>query len=540
MSNKELSELLNLFAKLIELHNLNPFKAKAFANAAFKINKYPKEILSLPENEILNIEGIGKGILEAIQEIKLHHTFSELQHLVNITPPGLFEILKIKGLGPKKVGVIWKELGVESIGELVYACNENRLITLKGFGEKSQNEILEKIKFLLSVQRKYLFASIKKIAEEFVTHLKTKHQIQLVSSVGELRRMCNVIEKAEFLIGTEKFNEFKNEEPPFDIDFKLHFCKPEEFEYHLLKLTAHPKHLAHINTKHCELLSEKEIYAKNRLEYMIPPMREGETEFEWQKKYFVSEIVETQHLKGILHNHTTYSDGIHTIKEMANRCKELGYHYIGISDHSQTAVYANGLKPDAILKQLKEIEELNNQLSPFKIFKGIESDILPNGQLDYPTEILSLFDFIIASVHSALKMDETKATERLIKAIENPFTTILGHPSGRLLLSREGYPLHYKKIIEACAANHVIIELNANPYRLDIDWKWIYYAMEKEVLISINPDAHHIGGLEDVQYGIYSAQKGGLTKKFTFNTKSAKEVELFFLQKKAKTLSDKI
>jgi DNA polymerase (family 10) len=212
---------------------------------------------------------------------------------------------------------------------------------------------------------------------------------------------------------------------------------------------------------------------------------------------------------------------------MAEYSKKLGYDYLGITDHSQAAFYANGLKEDRVTAQFAEIDALNEELAPFKIFKGIESDILNDGSLDYPTDVLRQFDFIIASVHSNLKMDKEKATNRLLKAIENRYTTILGHPTGRLLLSRPGYPIDHKKIIDACATYGVAIELNSNPYRLDIDWTWIPYALEKGVLISINPDAHSTGGIHDIHFGILPARKGRLTKKMCLNAKSVEEFAQF-------------
>ncbi len=238
-------------------------------------------------------------------------------------------------------------------------------------------------------------------------------------------------------------------------------------------------------------------------------------------------------LKGTLHNHSTYSDGVHSLEQMAKYSKEeLGLEYLGICDHSKSAFYANGLTIDRLEQQWKEIDQLNETLAPFKIFKGIESDILSDGSLDYTDDILAKFDFVVASVHSNLKMDEDKATSRLIKAIENPYTTILGHPTGRLLLSRAGYPLDFKKIIDACAANHVVIEINANPLRLDLDWRWHRYALEKGVLLSINPDAHRMEGLHDMQYGVFVARKGGLSKDKCLNAFSREEVQKLFLQKK--------
>lgn len=262
-------------------------------------------------------------------------------------------------------------------------------------------------------------------------------------------------------------------------------------------------------------------------------MREGFFEIEAAKKKTLPILITDSDIKGCFHNHSTYSDGENTIEEMANQCKLLGYSYFGISDHSQTANYAGGLKPDDILKQHTEIDQLNTIYGEnFKIFKGIESDILADGSLDYPTEILKTFDFIVASIHSNLKMDIQKATERLIKAIENPYTTFLGHPTGRLLLRRQGYPIDYHKIIDACAANKVIIEINANPWRLDLDWRFVHIAIEKGVQLSINPDAHNIKGIQDIHFGICVARKGGLTPASNFNSQSLSDVSAYLSRRK--------
>ena len=263
------------------------------------------------------------------------------------------------------------------------------------------------------------------------------------------------------------------------------------------------------------------------LQYIVPELREGLQEAELAREGKLPELIQFSDLKGVLHNHTTYSDGVHTLKEMADHCKGLGYEYLGICDHSKTAVYANGLSIDRVLEQQLEIDRLNAGYQGFRIFKGIESDILGDGSLDYPEEILKTFDFVVASVHSNLKMSEEKATERLIKAIENPYTTILGHPTGRLLLARPGYPVDHKKIIDACAANRVSIELNAHPYRLDIDWRWIPYCLEKGVAVSVNPDAHHREGFQDMYYGICAARKGMLTRQTCLNAMGLQEFEAY-------------
>jgi len=275
--------------------------------------------------------------------------------------------------------------------------------------------------------------------------------------------------------------------------------------------------------------SEQEIYRSLGLAYIEPELREGLDEIELAKQNTLPTLITFEDIKGTLHNHSIYSDGVHTLAEMARYCKEnLNLEYLGICDHSRTAVYANGLSIERLEEQWTEIDRLNQQMAPFKIFKGIESDILSDGSLDYPDGILAKFDFVVASIHSNLKMDEERATTRLIKAIENPHTTILGHPTGRLLLSRAGYPIDYKKIIDACAANKVVIEINANPLRLDLDWRWHRYALEKGVLLSINPDAHRTEGLLDMHYGVYVARKGGLSKEKCLNAFSLSEITAYF------------
>jgi DNA polymerase (family X) len=281
---------------------------------------------------------------------------------------------------------------------------------------------------------------------------------------------------------------------------------------------------------------EEDLYKSLGLQYIEPEMREGFGEVELAREHKIPRLIDYSDLKGILHNHSTYSDGKHTLEEMALYCKELGFEYLGISDHSKTAFYANGLKEFKILEQHKEIDQLNKKLAPFRIFKGIESDILNDGELDYEDAVLASFDFIVASIHSNMKMTEEKATSRLIRAIENPYTTILGHATGRLLLKREAYPIDHKKVIDACSANNVIIEINANPRRLDMDWRWVRYAIEKGIMISINPDAHEKAGYLDMQYGVYMGRKAGLSKELTFNALSLAEIEKQFAAKKKKIL----
>jgi len=315
-------------------------------------------------------------------------------------------------------------------------------------------------------------------------------------------------------------------------------CVEKRYFYEeLFRQTGSDEHtkavLERINDELDQPVNEEMIYIKAGLEFMKPELREGDTFIEKAANNKLPQLISYNDLKGTLHNHSTWSDGVHTIEEMALYCRDtLKLEYLGMCDHSKSAFYAKGLSIERVLQQQEEIDHLNKKLDGFKIFKGIESDILNDGSLDYPDEILKKFDFIVASVHSNLKMDEEKATARIIKAVENPHTTILGHPTGRLLLSRKGYPIDYKKVIDACAANNVVIEINANPFRLDLDWRWHQYALEKGVWLSVNPDAHRKEGFLDMHFGILAARKGGLTKDMCLNALSLAEITQVFEKKR--------
>ncbi len=552
MSNKEIANMFKLAGKLLELHDGNEFKVKSYLSNAFKIDKLPQPLEQMTAEEIALIEGIGKGTHAKIDEINKTGSLKELEELIAKTPLGVIEILSVKGLGPKKVRTIWKELEVESVGELLYACHENRLVDLKGFGDKTQAEVIKSIEFIQTNSSKFLYAKLEQLALQLLEIIEKSGVAEHVSLTGEIRRRCSELEKIELVVAAKgdvssflknenafEISEWKEDEEKISfrinnsVPVEIFICTKANFYPTLFKTTGNSEHLELIgNPDVNEVSSEEEIYKNTGWNFIIPELREGKFEKELNEQNKLNDIVQLSDLRGILHNHTTYSDGVHTLEQMANYCKELGYEYLGISDHSQYAVYAKGLKPERIIEQHKEIDALNEKLKPFRIFKSIEADILPDGSLDYNDEILASFDFVVASIHSAMKMNEEKATARLIRAIENPHTTILGHPTGRLLLSRPGYPIAHKKIIDACAANKVVIELNANPNRLDIDWTWIPYCMEKGVMVSINPDAHKMEGYHDMHYGTLAARKGGLTKQMTFNALSLSEIEKWFLEKK--------
>lgn len=531
MSNDGIIEALELSAKLMELHGQNVFKTKAYTNAAFKLSKLRYDFTGKTPEEIAAVEGIGKSIASKITELLSTGTTTELKELLGITPLGIIDMLGIKGLGPKKVRQLWQELQLESIGELLYACNENRLISLKGFGEKTQAQVKQNIEFKLANKNKFHFATLEKPVNKLVETIAGLQNDLQIAVAGQLARKCEIVDKIDVLADAEITADVSGLAAQIPLPVNYIYCHPAEFFYKLVEHTSTESHLEKINFYSLntrEFFDDTEIYAALNLQYIEPELREGLNEADRALQNNIPQLIELSDLKGILHNHSTYSDGVHTLKEMADYCQELGYEYFGICDHSRTAVYAGGLTIEKVMEQQQEIDKLNAGYTNFKILKGIESDILNDGSLDYPEDILKTFDFIVASVHSNLKMTEEKATERLIKAVENPYTSILGHPTGRLLLARSGYPLHHKKVIDACAANNVSIELNAHPYRLDIDWRWIQYCLEKGVMISINPDAHHREGFHDMYYGVCAARKGMLDKENCLNALTLQQIEQKF------------
>lgn len=559
MENKPIARTLRLLSQLMELHEVNPFKIKSIANAAFKVDKLPFKISGKSVEEMEKIDGVGKSVAAKINELVQTGTIAELEDLLAATPPGVVEMLKIKGIGPKKVAVIWREMAIENVGELYYACNENRLVEAKGFGLKTQEEIRKAIEFSMASNGKFLYAQIEDEACALQEQLKSVFEGALIEFAGEFRRKCEIVSELILVIGsrdpeiaintvlTSEFICNKKDEGNGYISGTLEnglkvslYCVEKKFFYKELFLkTGDEEHVTTILEGIDEWLdqpeSEEFVYVKAGIDFILPELREGTTFIEKARKRELPQLISYHDLKGTLHNHSTWSDGVNTVEEMALYCRdELKLEYLGMCDHSKSAFYAKGLSIERVLQQQEEIDHLNKKLDGFHIFKGIESDILNDGSLDYPDEILQRFDFIVASVHANLKMTVDKATERLIKAIENPYTTILGHPTGRLLLSRNGYTIDYKKVIDACAANNVIIEINANPLRLDLDWRWHQYALDKGVWLSINPDAHRNEGFLDMQYGVLTARKGGLYKERCLNALSLQEIKNVFDLKRSK------
>lgn len=538
MTNEDIADLLELTVKLMDLHEENPFKSKSYASAAYRISKLATTLEGKSLSELQALPELGKTTASVVDEILRTGTWSTLQELLAKTPKGILEMMRIKGLGPKKVKSIWTQLNIETPGELLYAIQEQRLSTLKGFGAKTQADLEKAINFYLMHQGKFHYADGEEILNLLLPILQEAFPTISIESDGETRRKSNVLEKISIagndtmMLPLGSYTHFPSLviescdatswtgqiADKYRIEYRA--IPKSDFYKEIWLSSASEEHIKGINLEQV-FNSEAEIYSSNGLAFHPAECREFGSK--WDDNYIKS-LIQDQDIHGVIHNHSTYSDGRNTVEEMATACESLGYSYLVMSDHSQTAAYAGGMGMDKVYSQFKTIENWNAKHPNFRVYKSVESDILSDGSLDYTDSELEGFDLVIVSVHAGLKMDEETAMRRLMKAIEHPSTRILGHMTGRLLLSRPGYPIDHKKIIDACAANKVAIEINASPYRLDIDWRWLMYAQEKGVWISINPDAHSIEGIKDIHWGVVTARKGGLLKS---NTLNALELDAF-------------
>ncbi len=543
MVNKEIARQFQLLASLMELHGENAFKTKAYANAYLVLRKWDRPLSGMALEEIEKIPGIGASVSSKIHELNTTGKMEALESWKAKTPEGIQQLLGIKGLGPKKVRQIWDELQVESPTELLYACDENRLVRLPGFGLKTQEDLKEKIHYFLETRHQYLYGTSEEELVHFLHSLQQAFPGHRIEWTGDMATHSPVIHELSCLISpaletsaVERMDKLTiTREMPdgswmmeYDERFVIRFYFTEPGAYLLAwsKLTMQDRLFD-------KVVSSAKGAAQATLDAMLAQAGYAGLPVEFLDHENVASmkaeswdgLVTEADLRGIIHNHSTWSDGIHSLEEMAVAVRDKGYDYFVICDHSRSAFYANGLSAERVLEQMDEIDRLNARMAPFRIFKGIESDILGDGSLDYEDEVLAKFDLIVASIHSNLNMTEEKAMSRLIRAIESPYSKMLGHPTGRLLLARQGYPVQHRKIIDACAANGVAIELNANPLRLDIDYRWLGYCMEKEVWVSINPDAHSRGQIDLVRYGVMAARKGGLKKSACLNTLPLEQFE---------------
>jgi DNA polymerase (family 10) len=566
MDKHDLARIFNEIGLLLELGGNNPFKTRAYYNAARTLENLNDDLPTLiREQRLSDIPGFGEAIVKKITEGVTTGTIEYYEKLKAATPSGLLQFLRIPGLGPKKINQIYSVLGISSIDELEKACLANKLAGLAGFGVKTQEKILAGIQFVREHQGQYLWHEAWTIGLSIKNELAQNPAVIKIELAGSLRRFKEVVHDIDFIAATDTPGVVADsfvKLPQVDkitsrgdtkisvilksgIGADLRLVKPAEYAHALQHFTGGKEHntaLRHLakeqgfkvneyglfpkgtaEPKYCR--DEVEIYQTLGLKYIPPELREDQGEIQAAGLGKLPVLIEPQDLKGIFHIHTVYSDGVNTLREMVEACIERGFSYAGIADHSQIAAYAHGLSAKALEKQFNEIDVLNREYPHFKVFKGIEADILPSGELDYSPDVLARFDFVVGSIHSQFRMGKEEMTARILKALDSPYLTMLGHPTGRILLERIGYELDLERILAKAAEKRVAIEFNANPYRLDLDWRWCRKAKELGVLISINPDAHSIGELDLARSGVLVARKGWLEAKDVLNTRNLNEVE---------------
>ena len=556
MEKNEIIKILNEIGILLELKGENPFKSRAYYNGARILENLNEDLVDLVrENRLLNIEGIGKALSEKISTLVLTGDLPYYRELKESFPERIFELFTIPGLGPKKIKALFDDLGIQSMGELEYACVENRLIELKGFGKKSQDKILDAITHCKQYASHRLYYHGWEEANLIIEMITQLPRIQAAEIAGSLRRKKEVVKDIDILIASDnpeildeiaKLNVFSETVSlgPQKGSFRTLTKTPvdvrlvdiEEFATALHHFTGSKEHNTQIrhlaktknmkineygifaDEKPLNIKSEEKFFKALGLDFIPPELREGLGEIEAAMEGKIPKLIDDDDILGVLHNHTTYSDGIDSLEDMVKEAIVMGFKYFGVGDHSKAAFFAKGLSIDGVKSQWEEIDRLQEKYPEIIILKGIESDILADGSLDYPDEILEGFDYIVASVHTNFKMDKDKMTERFIKAVENPYTTILGHLTGRLLLAREGYQLDIEKVLKACAKNNVVLEINSSPHRLDLDWRWVKIGREMGLKFAINPDAHKKERMDDFRHGVKVARKGWLTSADVINT----------------------
>ena len=560
MTNKQIGKVLSQIGSLLILQGESTFKTRAYANAARRVETLSEPVEDMVhEDRLGKVPGLGASMVRHITELVRVGQSSYHQSLVKTVPAGFQEMLTISGLGAKKIRTIHDHLGIDSVGELEYACMENRLVKLNGFGAKTQERVLKGIDLIKRSRGFHRLDRALKEAKSLADDLLRHPDVWRVEIAGDVRRRMEVISEIDLVVShpdrdrimaiLHRFGQVQAEDGqdltvigPTGLPVRVH-CVPDETfavtlyhwtgsDGHRTRIARHAddrgititdRHVIHDRTV-IPCPDESAIYDLLGLQFVPPELREGGEEIARASENRLPKLPVRSDIQGVIHNHTSYSDGMHSLREMAEGARARGFGYIAVCDHSRTAAYAHGLSIERVLEQQEEIDALNAQYDDFRILKGIESDILPDGSLDYPDEVLASFDLVVASVHSMFNMPEADMTERMVKAIRNPHTTILGHPTGRLLLARDGYPVDVVRLIDEAVANDVAIEVNANPHRLDLDWRHLEYGMTRGARFSIGPDAHHVDELDYVDYGLYMVRKGGVTPDRLLNTLTAEEL----------------
>ncbi|MGQ9778702.1 MAG: DNA polymerase/3'-5' exonuclease PolX [Bacillota bacterium] len=557
MDKATVGAILNEIGLLLELRGENPFKARAYYQAARVVTGLTEDLDELVRSgRLAELSGIGPALREKIATLVTTGRLPYYENLRAQVPPGLLEFLRLPGLGPRKVQILYRELGITTLDELAAACRAHRLRDLPGFGAKTEEKILAGLEWLVKNRGLHLWATAAAAAAELKAALAAMPEVLAVEVAGSIRRANEVVRDIDLVVAAKNppgvreaflrlpMVETGRAEGPekvaavlqSGIPVELWLTEPEYFPGRLLHLTGNTEHLAALRARAAELglglderglcrgeerlllANEEAIYATLGLAYVPPELREGLGEIEAAARHELPSLVEMDDIRGALHVHTSASDGVADLAEMARTAAALGWEYMGIADHSQSAAYAGGLKPEELLAQWEAIAAHNRAGGAPYLLAGIEAEIKPDGSLDYPDEILARFDYVVASVHSHFNLDRAAMTARIVRALQNPYVTVLGHPEGRILLERAAYAVEMEEVLRAAAAAGVAVEINASPYRLDLDWRWCRQAREMGVVFWINPDAHSPGELAQVPFGVNVARKGWLTPAQVANT----------------------
>jgi len=579
MDKNQVANLLDEIASLLELkEGSNPFEVRAYQNAARAVNGLDGDIEQLTrEGKLKGVPGLGSTIIKRIEEVVETGHIAFYDELVETTPPIKLEMMRIPGVGPKKINAIYNQLHVNSIPDLVQACEENKVAALPGFGKKTQDKIVQGIAFLAQHAGRFLYPVAEEEASHIYTVLKELPEIVRLQVAGSLRRRRETIGDIDMVVSVadsasedvrRKIMDVFTSQPSVQaitgkgetkssvvlssgINMDLRVVNDSQFPYTLHHFTGSKEHHIPLRRRalsmnmtindyglfkgkepHLELVpckDETDFYAALGMAYIEPELREDMGEIEAAVNGTLPVLVQESDLRGVLHVHSTWSDGQNTIREMAEACIARGLTYLGLTDHSKTAAYAGGLNEEDLRRQHEEIDQLNKEYAGrLHILKGIECDILRDGLLDFTDDVLATLDFVVASIHSLFNLSPEEQTQRMLNAISNPYVDIIGHPTGRILLGREGYVLDLDAVIDAAAEHGVCIEINAHPSRLDLDWRYLHRARDKGIKIPVDPDAHIISGLDDMRFGIGIARKGWLRASDVLNTMTTDDVLDFF------------
>ena len=579
MDKNQVASLLDEIGSLLELQEgSNPFEVRAYQNAARAVNSLDGDIEQLTrEGKLKGVPGLGTTIIKRIEEVVETGHIALYDELVETTPPVKIEMMRIPGVGPKKINAIYSQLQVKSIPDLVQACEENKVAALPGFGKKTQDKIIQGIAFLAQHAGRFLYPVAEEEASHIYTVLKELPEIVRLQVAGSLRRRRETIGDIDMVASVadsasedarRNIMEIFTSQPSVQaitgkgetkssvvlssgINMDLRVVNDSQFPYTLHHFTGSKEHHIPLRRRalgmnmtindyglfkgkepNLELVpcrDEADIYAALGMAYIEPELREDMGEIEAAINGTLPELVQERDLKGVLHVHSTWSDGQNTIREMAEACIVRGMTYLGLTDHSKTAAYAGGLNEDDLRRQHEEIDQLNKEYAGrLYILKGTECDILRDGSLDFSDDVLATLDFVVASIHSLFNLPPEEQTQRMLRAISNRYVDIVGHPTGRILLGREGYVLDIEAVIDAAAEHGTCIEINAHPSRLDLDWRYLHRARDKGIKIPIDPDAHVIGGLDDMRFGIGIARKGWLRTSDVLNTMTTEALLDFF------------